>query len=121
MDFRDRAQFEALRYGADPWIFVRELLQNARDAGARRVRIVTTERDGQVRLTCRDDGTGMTAEHAQKFLFKLYASSKENEAGMAGRFGVGFWSILRFGPAQIVVRSWPEHGDPWEISLDGKL
>ena len=35
--FLDRARFEAGRYGSDPWVFVRELLQNARDAGARRV------------------------------------------------------------------------------------
>ena len=31
-DFRERARVEADRYGPDPWIFVRELLQNARDA-----------------------------------------------------------------------------------------
>jgi hypothetical protein len=33
-DFRARARAEADRYGPDPWVFVRELLQNARDAGA---------------------------------------------------------------------------------------
>jgi len=36
-DFRTRARYEAERYGADDWVFVRELLQNARDAGAVRV------------------------------------------------------------------------------------
>ncbi len=121
MDFRDRAQFEAERYGADPWIFVRELLQNARDAGATSVSIDVAARDEQVRLTCRDNGDGMTEEHAKKFLFRLYASSKEGAAGMAGRFGVGFWSILRFEPATIAIRSWPRRGKPWEVLLDGKL
>jgi len=121
MDFRERAQFEAERYGADPWIFVRELLQNARDAGAEHVSIETSERGGAVKLVCRDDGAGMTEEHARKYLFRLYASSKEGEAGMAGRFGVGFWSILRFEPVQIVVRSWPKSAPGWEISLDGRL
>lgn len=121
MDFRDRAQFEAERYGADPWIFVRELLQNARDAGATYVNIDVAVRDEQVRLTCRDNGDGMTEEHAKKFLFRLYASSKEGAAGMAGRFGVGFWSILRFEPATIAIRSWPRRGKPWEVLLDGKL
>jgi len=29
-DFKTRARAEADRYGPDPWIFVRELLQNAR-------------------------------------------------------------------------------------------
>ncbi|MBL8952700.1 MAG: ATP-binding protein [Myxococcaceae bacterium] len=121
MDFRERAWFEAERYGADPWVFVRELLQNARDAGAARVRIDVSERDGSVRLVCRDDGAGMTEAHARRFLFRLYASSKEGEQGMAGRFGVGFWSILRFEPKVIVVRSWPREGTGWEITLDGKL
>lgn len=121
MDFRDRAQFEAERYGADPWIFVRELLQNARDAGATSVVISIDARDGQVRLACRDDGDGMTQEHSKRFLFRLYASSKEGAAGMAGRFGVGFWSILRFEPSSIVIRSWPKRGEPWEVSLDGQL
>lgn len=121
MDFRDRAQFEAERYGADPWIFVRELLQNARDAGATSVNIEVAVREDVVRLTCRDDGDGMTEEHSKQFLFRLYASSKEGAAGMAGRFGVGFWSILRFEPTAIVIRSWPKRGQPWEVSLDGQL
>ncbi|MBK7860688.1 MAG: ATP-binding protein [Archangiaceae bacterium] len=121
MEFRDRAWFEAERYGADPWIFVRELMQNGRDAGARSVRFEVSERDGLVRLTCRDDGAGMTEAHARQFLFRLYASSKENQQGAAGRFGVGFWSILRFEPSQIVIRSWPKGGAPWEVTLDGAL
>ncbi len=121
MDFRERAQFEAERYGADPWIFVRELLQNARDAGARHVQLETVELDGAVRLVCRDDGDGMSEAHAREYLFRLYASSKEGASGMAGRFGVGFWSILRFEPTEIVVRSWPRQGPGWEVVLDGKL
>jgi hypothetical protein len=121
MDFRDRAWFEAERYGQDPWIFVRELLQNARDAGARSVHFITSEHDGRVHLTCRDDGDGMTEGHARQFLFRLYASSKENQSTAAGRFGVGFWSILRFEPSHIVIRSWPKNGEPWEVSLDGSL
>jgi hypothetical protein len=120
-DFRDRARREAERYGSDPWVFVRELLQNARDAGARRVEITALERDGRERVTCRDDGCGMSFEHARLYLFTLYASSKEKERGAAGRFGVGFWSLLRFEPDLILVRSWPGHGTPWEVELDGGL
>ena len=41
--FRRRALAEAARYGSDPWVFVRELLQNARDAGAREVLITTSQ------------------------------------------------------------------------------
>jgi transglutaminase-like putative cysteine protease len=119
--FRERARLEADRYGPDPWIFVRELLQNSRDAGARYVRFVV-EQDGAVeRVTCFDDGDGMTFEHARRYLFSLYASSKEGAKNQAGKFGVGFWSVLRFEPGTITIRSLPRTGSPWGVRLDGSL
>ncbi|PRP91875.1 Transglutaminase-like superfamily protein [Enhygromyxa salina] len=165
-DFRERARVEADRYGPDPWIFVRELLQNARDAGARAVVITVShtrgpersegvgaqprgpettktvshprgpERSegvgaqprgserGQTVIHCRDDGEGMSYEHARRYLFSLYASSKEDRANQVGRFGVGFWSILRFDPTRITIRSCPRgpnDGGPWQVVLDGEL
>ena len=116
-DFRERARVEADRYGPDPWIFVRELLQNARDAGASAVVIEVDERDGLTRIRCRDDGEGMSYEHARRYLFSLYASSKEARRNQVGRFGVGFWSILRFDPTRIVIRSCPrsDAGGAWQI------
>ncbi len=119
--FRERALHEALRYGPDPWVFVRELLQNARDAEARRVDFSVHDTNGRAAVVCRDDGCGMSFEHARRYLFALYASSKEGSKGSAGRFGVGFWSVLRFEPDRIRVRSWPRHGEPWELELDGAL
>lgn len=119
--FLDRARREALRYGSDPWVFVRELLQNARDARARAVELRAEEGARGALFACRDDGSGMTFDHARRFLFALYASSKESDRGAAGRFGVGFWSVLRFEPSRIVVRSWPRRGEPWEVELDGAL
>jgi hypothetical protein len=119
--FRERALHEALRYGPDPWVFVRELLQNARDAGAHRVDFSVHDTNGRASIVCRDDGCGMSFEHARRYLFALYASSKEGLSGSAGRFGVGFWSVLRFEPERILVRSWPRHGEPWEVELDGAL
>jgi hypothetical protein len=119
--FLDRARREAFRYGSDPWVFVRELLQNARDAKAGAVELRAEEGPHGALIACRDDGTGMTFEHARRFLFALYASSKEADRGAAGRFGVGFWSVLRFEPSRIVVRSWPRRGEPWEVELDGAL
>jgi hypothetical protein len=119
--FRDRARFEAERYGGDPWVFVRELLQNARDAGAGEVELeveVTAETE---RISCRDDGEGMSYEQARRFLFRLYSSSKGEQANVAGRFGVGFWSILRFAPTLIVVRSFLVPGRGWELELSGDL
>ena len=103
--FRARARQEADRYGPDPWVFVRELVQNARDAGAGQVVFLVEQEDGIERVRCIDDGEGMSFEHARRFLFPLYASSKEGAKNQAGRFGVGFWSVLRFEPASIEIRS----------------
>lgn len=121
LSFRRRALVEAARYGSDPWVFVRELLQNARDAGARRVVFETLIDEGMERLTCRDDGAGMSFAHAERYLFALYASSKEEEETQAGQFGIGFWSVLRFQPTSIVIRSRAAVASPWEVALDGQL
>jgi hypothetical protein len=116
--FFERARTEAERYGPDPWVFVRELLQNARDAGAQRVTLSAEIIDGRTRVLCSDDGEGMSFRHASDYLFTLYRSSKESDSASVGKFGVGFWSILRFGPERITIRS-HHHGDePWEISLE---
>ena len=119
--FLQRARLEAERYGDDPWVFVRELLQNARDAGAHRVWFTTTKTEDIERISCRDDGSGMTFDHAQRYLFALYSSSKRGRTRTAGRFGIGFWSVLRFEPKEIVVRSRPSRGEAWLVRLDGEL
>lgn len=119
--FQARARYEAARYGADAWVFVRELLQNARDAGAGRVWFEVSTTGGLDRIVCRDDGCGMTFAHARKFLFTLYASSKRGGSRSAGRFGIGFWSILRFSPSAITVRSRSLDHTAWQVRLDGDL
>jgi len=119
--FLARARHEAARYGADPWVCVRELLQNARDAGAARVWFDVGSQGGLDRVACRDDGEGMTYAHARKYLFTLYASSKRGGPRNAGRFGIGFWSVLRFAPSAMTVRSRPSGGAGWEVRLDGDL
>ncbi|TPV92775.1 MAG: hypothetical protein B7733_23920 [Myxococcales bacterium FL481] len=119
--FRERAQHEAARYGSDEWIFVRELLQNARDAGASRVDWTIAELGDDVVVACSDDGEGMDLEHARQYLFSLYTSSKEETSDQIGCFGVGFWSILRFAPHRIAIASCKAGGAPWAIELDGEL
>lgn len=119
--FATRARLEGERYGADPWVFVRELLQNSRDAGARWVRLEAVRVGGVDRVRCRDDGEGMSLGHARRYLFRLYASSKVERKGLAGSFGVGFWSLLRFAPERIVIRSRPPGGQGWQARLSGDL
>ena len=103
--FRERARLEADRYGPDPWIFVRELLQNSRDAGANAVAFTVGERpasDGSDKVVewvaCQDDGEGMTFEHARRYLFALYASSKEDRTNQAGTFTADSPPTARSGP-----------------------
>lgn len=100
---------------------MRELLQNARDAGARRVLFEVSTTGGTDRVVCRDDGCGMTFAHARKYLFTLYASSKGEGPRNAGRFGIGFWSVLRFSPSAITVRSRSNDHGGWQVRLDGDL
>jgi signal transduction histidine kinase len=119
--FRRRARDEAARYGSDPWVFIRELLQNACDAGARHVSFVVEQEPGVERISCRDDGDGMSFAESRQFLFTLYASSKRETSTQAGRFGVGFWAVLRFEPTSITIRSRPAGGSGWQIRLDGNL
>ena len=115
-DFLGLAVREASRYGGEDMVFLRELLQNARDAGARRVVIETTVSEGIEAIMVTDDGMGMSWDHAQRFLLKLYASSKRGASETAGRFGVGFWSILRFEPTEISIASRVEGiTNGWEI------
>ena len=122
LDFYRAATRESDRYGEDPWVFLRELLQNARDAGARRVTISSRDENGLEQITVVDDGRGMTREHAQRFLFTLYASSKVGSEQMAGVFGVGFWSILAFEPDVIVLRSRTSgEGTGWQVTFDRGL
>jgi len=102
-------------------VFIRELLQNSRDAGATRVDLTIERRGGRDRIVCRDNGCGMTFDHARRYLFTLYASSKTNERNAAGRFGIGFWSVLRFCPEEVVVRSAPVGKIGWQVRLQGDL
>ncbi len=103
--FFQRAQREASRYGEDPFVFLRELVQNSRDAQATLIEITAKTHDGQDILICRDNGHGMSMEEFDRYLLRLYASSKESRGDMVGFFGVGFWSILLFQPVRIIVSS----------------
>lgn len=118
--FYARALHEGERYGGDPYVFVRELAQNARDAGATQLIVSATVERGLECLVFEDDGSGMTFEHARAFLFRLYASSKETSRDAAGHFGVGFWSILRHRASELRIDS-RTGAEQWAVVFDGKL
>lgn len=103
--FFERARREARRYGEDPWVFLRELVQNSRDARADRVELETRIGKRNEFLICRDNGLGMDRARIENYLLRLYASTKEEEQSSIGFFGVGFWSVLLFQPAVIRLAS----------------
>lgn len=119
-DFRSRAIAEGRRYGKDELVFLREFAQNGRDAGATDLTISTHYEAGNLAVTYTDNGVGMSFAHAKKYLFTLYASSKETEQQSAGQFGVGFWSILLFGPQRIVIMSKTAF-DSWGVEFSQEL
>ncbi len=108
-------------YGKDPWFFLRELGQNSRDAGAKSIRVSTsTNGHGDEILIFQDDGTGMPFSHARQFFFRLYASSKTGDKYSAGMYGIGFWTVLRYHPRQMIIESRNRNED-WALRLDSSF
>jgi len=117
-DYRKWIEAGYKDYGKDPWFFIRELAQNSRDAGAAfiRVKIGYTSAKEEV-LVFEDDGCGMSYDHAVRYLFRLYASSKGNEKYAAGLFGIGFWTVLQFNPGKIIIES-RSNKEQWGVKVD---
>ncbi len=120
-EFRGLAETVTRTYGDDPWFFLRELAQNSRDAGAHNIWVgAETPEPGLETLTFADDGRGMTLAQARRFLFRLYASDKTSDRAAAGKYGIGFWTILRFQPEAIRLQS-RRGRHSWAVELDGNL
>lgn len=96
---------EIVHQFADTYAFVRELVQNAIDAGATKIRLLVDEKDGVVFTSVEDDGTGMTLDVIEGPLLTAFASGKEGETGKGkiGKYGVGFLSVFALAPARVVV------------------
>ncbi|AKT36946.1 ATP-binding protein [Chondromyces crocatus] len=98
---------DMVRQFADPYAFLRELVQNSLDAGAHRVDVrVGRVADGVTSTAVLDDGQGMTRETIEGPLLTLFASSKEGVEGKIGKYGVGFISVLAIGPEAVEVETW---------------
>lgn len=120
-EFRSLAEAVTHTYGGNPWFFLRELAQNSRDAGARSITVMAeTTASGFEVLTFADDGRGMSRIHARRFLFRLYASDKVNDKTSAGKYGIGFWTILGFQPGRITLQS-RHKKESWAVVLDADL
>lgn len=101
---------------ADPWAFLRELVQNAIDAGTEQidVRIDHDEARGTMVIEFADFGEGMTREIIDTRLTRLFSSSKEGDYTKIGRFGIGFVSVFAIDPELICVDT-GRAGEWWRV------
>lgn len=104
--FRKIIQSGTGDYGSEIWFFLRELAQNSRDADANYIRVTTGYLNNDTEfIRFEDNGIGMSKNHADDYLFKLFASSKENQGNSIGKYGIGFWTVLKFEPYKIIIES----------------
>ncbi len=109
---------------SDQYTFLRELIQNAIDAGTKRVD-VWFEFDefeggamGAMKLHVDDTGEGMNREIIDTQLTRLFSSSKENDLTKIGKFGIGFVSVFALQPEAVVVDT-SRDGENWRIFFHG--
>jgi hypothetical protein len=112
---------ELVHQFSDPYAFVRELVQNAVDAGSAEIDVdVTFDADpaspdvGVVRVRVADFGEGMTREIIEKKLTRLFSSSKDGDRTKIGKFGIGFVSVFALDP-EIVIVDTSRGGESWRV------
>lgn len=108
---------------ASPYDFLRELVQNAMDAGSDRVEVVleTHVVDGDevvFELIVADTGEGMDETIIDGELTRLFASSKTDDRTMAGGFGIGFVSVFAWEPELVLLQT-GRAGEAWELVFHG--
>ncbi len=101
---------------ADPWAFLRELVQNAIDAGTEQieVRIDHDEARDTMVIEFVDFGEGMTRAIIDTRLTRLFSSSKEGDYTKIGRFGIGFVSVFAIDPDLVCVDT-GRAGEWWRV------
>lgn len=106
---------------ADPYAFIRELVQNSIDAGSTRIDVdfeYIPEKEpgkpGACVMHVNDTGEGMTREVIDTKLTRLFSSSKEDDFTKIGKFGIGFVSIFALEPKAVFVDTGRD-GESWRI------
>jgi molecular chaperone HtpG len=102
---------------ADPYAFLRELIQNAIDAGSSAIFVRVETAGAGVRISVRDRGEGMDPDVIENKLLVLFRSGKEGQQGKIGKFGVGFVSVLALGPKRVTVTTTKGSGRTWTLHL----
>ena len=117
---------------SDHEIFLRELISNGTDATSKLKHLISIgeaktelgdakieisiDKEGK-KITIKDQGLGMTAEEVEKYINQIAFSGaeefldkyKDNEAGIIGRFGLGFYSAFMVADkVEIITKSFKE-------------
>jgi hypothetical protein len=106
---------------ADPWSFLRELVQNAIDAGSEDIEVrIAYEPDedasdqGLMIVEIVDSGEGMDRQIIDTRLTRLFSSAKEGDYTKIGRFGIGFVSVFAIAPELVCVDT-GRNGEFWRV------
>lgn len=115
---REDAIEDVIRQFADPMAFLRELVQNALDAGSQEVDIqLEYEAEHQNAIVSVVDwGEGMTREIVETRLVRLFNSTKDEDLTKIGKFGIGFVSVFAMEPEVVCVDTGRD-GEYWRILL----
>lgn len=113
---------QMVRQFADPMAWLRELVQNALDAGTTAIDArLDYQPDraggrGTLLASVSDDGCGMDQDTIERSLVVLFRSTKDRDPTKIGKFGVGFFSVFGAGPTVVTVDSGRE-GAPEGLRL----
>ncbi len=117
----DQALENLVHQFARPLDFLRELVQNAIDAGTPRVEVWTRfappsggEDLGVLEIHVDDFGEGMDEAIIDSQLTRMFSSTKEDDLTKIGKFGIGFTSVFAIEPDAILLRT-GRHGESWEL------
>ncbi|MFT4624511.1 MAG: hypothetical protein ACI8PZ_003170 [Myxococcota bacterium] len=119
MSLADQALANLVDQFARPLDFLRELAQNAIDAGSPRIEVTVAfeageEGEGVLTVAVHDFGEGMDEGIIDGQLTRLFASTKEDDLTKIGKFGIGFTSVFAIRPEAVLVRT-GRHGEYWEL------
>jgi len=104
---------------ADPMSFVRELVQNAIDAGSVEIDVScewkpATEDAGAAVIHIDDFGHGMDRTIIETKLTRLFSSDKEGDLTKIGKFGIGFVSVFAVQPDAVCLDT-GRGGENWRV------
>lgn len=99
---------------ADPLACLRELVQNAIDAGSTEVDIRFAHEAGRLVIDVDDFGEGMDRRIIDTRLTRLFSSSKDGDRTKIGRFGIGFVSVFALEPDVIRIDT-SRAGEHWRV------